>query len=190
MDDAQSNFTHQVSTDDKSQTSSMFLNKPKMTKKDLAAFMKAKLGQTKISSSVTTQVSAIGPPKTNFQKQVKPSKPPMVKRKQSESDEEDWAKANMMLNRPMRQTDKVAKRKTEEHKVIDTSKNIYKPCFNMPARTKTTEHVKGKTERVSSLRRSSSKGGIKKIEPDQPKIKPQKPKEEKVKQVVAREQPA
>jgi hypothetical protein len=40
------------------------------------------------------------------------------------------------------------------------------------------------------LRRSSSKGGIKKIEPDQPKIKPQKPKEEKVKQVVAREQPA
>ena len=99
MDDVQSNFTHQVSTDEKSQTSSMF--KPKMTKKDLAAFMKEKLGQTKISSSVTTQVSAIGPPKTNFTKPVKPpQKPPVIRRKvESESDEEDWAKANQMLSR-------------------------------------------------------------------------------------------
>jgi hypothetical protein len=37
-----------------------------MTKKDLAAFMKEKLAQTKISSTVTTQVSATGPAKTNF----------------------------------------------------------------------------------------------------------------------------
>ena len=42
-----------------------------MTKKDLAAFMKEKLSKTKISSEVTTQVSAIGPDKNNFKVPVK-----------------------------------------------------------------------------------------------------------------------
>lgn len=39
-----------------------------MSKKDLAAFMKAKLSQTKISNEVTTQASATGPQKSNFSK--------------------------------------------------------------------------------------------------------------------------
>ena len=71
----------------------------------------------------------------------------MKRKVESESDEEDWAKANEMLSRPLarQSTGKSVKKKTEEHKVIDTSKNIYKPCFNMPARTKTQES-KGKTE--------------------------------------------
>jgi hypothetical protein len=32
------------------------------------------------------------------------------------------------MNRPLQRQYK------EEHKIINTSKNIYKPCFNMPAK--------------------------------------------------------
>ncbi len=52
LDDVQSNFSQAVSTDSKEQ--SVFQGKQKMSKKDLAAFMKAKLSQTKISNEVTT----------------------------------------------------------------------------------------------------------------------------------------
>ena len=81
-----------------------------MTKKDLAAFMKQKLAQTKIGSTVTTQQSATGPSKTNFNKQKPPAAKPLnnVKRTpvfqkppQDSSDDDDWAKANQMLNKPL-----------------------------------------------------------------------------------------
>ena len=77
-------------------------------KKDLAAFMKAKLAQTKISSSVKTGVSATSQPKFNFNRpppakplpqyhQKSPVKKSKPKRKVSSSDSDnsmDLAAAN------------------------------------------------------------------------------------------------
>jgi hypothetical protein len=59
LDEVQSDYSqaHQQSTDDTKSESARFggsVQKAKMTKKDLAAFMKEKLAQTKISSTVTT----------------------------------------------------------------------------------------------------------------------------------------
>ena len=45
--------------------SSMMSRKP-MTKKELQAFMKAKLAKTKVTDQVTTQASATGPSVRNF----------------------------------------------------------------------------------------------------------------------------
>jgi hypothetical protein len=47
-----------------------------MNKKDLAAFMKAKLAQTKVGSEMMTNKSAVGPSKQNF---TKPKPPPQPK---------------------------------------------------------------------------------------------------------------
>jgi len=46
-----------------------------MTKKDLAAFMKEKLAQTKIASEVKTQASASGPAQKNFKPPTRPPGP-------------------------------------------------------------------------------------------------------------------
>jgi hypothetical protein len=61
-------------------------------------------------------------------------------------------KANEMLNRGLQREYKdqpIRKGKqSEQHKVINTSKNIYKPCFNMPA--KDTSASDSGNQKVSS----------------------------------------
>ena len=133
-------------------------NKSKMSKQAMAAFMKAKLAQTKISSETKTAKSASGPAKTNFNGPKPPQKPtptPTQKQAAKKIDddgpltEDDIRAAAAAMNRPIvRQGSSQgprapSKAKTsrpsskvqgEEHKsrVINTSKSIYKPCFNLP----------------------------------------------------------
>jgi hypothetical protein len=152
MEDVESNYSAARMHDD----SSMAVLKHKMTKKDMAAFMKEKLKQTKISSEAKSLQSATGPPQKNFkpfpqvsQSKTNPTNPikrPPVKavkgrKESSESSEGDIKAAAERMNRPLKSQ---ASRKNLEHssRVIDTSKNIYKPCFNMPAKDKQPEPVK------------------------------------------------
>ena len=51
-----------------------FMRKP-MTKKELQAFMKAKLAKTKVNDQVTTQQASTGPTAKNFTMKVRQSEP-------------------------------------------------------------------------------------------------------------------
>ena len=153
-----------------------------MNKKELQAFMKAKLAKTKVTDQVTTQASASGPVSKKFQiggtRRGEPTqrkdligpqrKPPAPKKPtatpstykgkgneiESEDSEDDIAAANEKMKlaamkfainaanqsssstKPKKKGARAPSRGAEEHKtaVRNTSKNIYKPCFNMPAK--------------------------------------------------------
>ena len=75
-----------------------------------------------------------------------------------------------MINRPIQRqyasdSNQQVKRKnknvTEEHRVINTSKNIYKPCFNMPARDNHQKpEAPAKKEGPPKILRSNSKSTL------------------------------
>lgn len=153
-----------------------------MSKKELQAFMKAKLAKTKVTDSVTTGTSATGPAQRHFGAGARRDgptqrkdfmsgmrKPPIAKKpgatpssraakakepSDDEESEDDIFAANEKMKRaaeklrvdsskPMskskgrvvKQTSS-AKGDFEEKKTVvrSTSKNIYKPCFNMPTK--------------------------------------------------------
>ena len=151
------------------------MTKP-MSKKELQAFMKAKLAKTKVMDSAKTSTSASGPAVKNFTnggRRVEPTRRDDLKGQKSkkplpatpstykgkgdelsdESSEDDIATANEKMrqnalkfaaNSATQAT--VPKKKkggtqansrgVEEHKttVRNIARNIYKPCFNMPAK--------------------------------------------------------
>ena len=158
LDDVDSNYSAAQMHSSDSKSLGFSQSKSKMSKKDMAAFMKAKLSQTKISSEQKTQASASGTTQKNFKppiqvsrpaapiKKPPPSLPKKQKKEESDSSEGDFQAAAERMNRPLERnytqsssrTNSRKKMKLEEHKsrVIDTSKNIYKPCFNMPPKEK------------------------------------------------------
>ena len=56
----------QVSKHPDSEAGTSIMHRKPMTKKELQAFMKAKLAKTKVTDQVTTQASATGPGVKNF----------------------------------------------------------------------------------------------------------------------------
>ena len=72
MDDVESNFTQALTNNKSAISLESAYGKSKMSKKDLAQFMKEKLAQTKVASQATTLKSATEPQKSHF---VKPPKP-------------------------------------------------------------------------------------------------------------------
>ena len=143
-----------------------------MSKKEMQAFMKAKLAKTKIQDSAVSQASATGPQLKNFnkppkkeepEKSVKQYIPRVAQAKQPNAkstapkqhpvqldiptDEDEIAAANAaMMNNQNYNVNKGSKQLIsqssskggggyEERKtVVNTSKNIYKPSFNLPTK--------------------------------------------------------
>ena len=67
MDDQVSEYsTSQASKAPESEAGALIMQRKPMTKKELQAFMKAKLAKTKVTDQVTTQASATGPGVRNF----------------------------------------------------------------------------------------------------------------------------
>jgi hypothetical protein len=138
-----------------------------MTKKEMQAFMKAKLAKTKIQDSAVSGVAAVGPTAKHFKPTLKkeesesvkyiprvaaqPEKPSAVKSAPKQhpvqldlpDDDTEMAAANAAMmakskigagKGTMLYADSHRGGEYEERKttVINVSKNIYKPSFNLP----------------------------------------------------------
>ena len=107
--------THETSQMSQPESAMPTMPRGKMSKAQLAAFMKAKLAKTKVSSAATTGASASGQnsknftaPKgnkeptrgkdflTNINRKVKPGQKKAVK-EESDSEEDDFATANAKM---------------------------------------------------------------------------------------------